>query len=578
MALNFPTSPSVNDVHTEGSRSWVWNGVSWLSQGAGRAQVNLDGATVLQGGKDNFDTVSEDTDYTHTASPSNGMVTNLNLIVTEEVTIGFPACRRAGSDGLIIALLVPAGNHELSFKRILGEWWLADSCGDVTETPADSTAPTVSSRTINSAGTQLSIVFNEAVDFGAGGNGGFALTMTGGAVAASYASGAGTNTLVYTLSRTIASGETGTLAYTQPTDGVQDDTELGNDLATFAGQAITNNSTVDVTPPTLTSATIDAAGTSLTLLFNEIVNIGAGGNGGFVVTMSGGASALTYASGAGSNTLVYTLARTIEAGETGTLAYTQPGNGVEDAAGNDLATIGSAAVTNNAGGGSFTPADLPNLETWLTVPIAGGVDGTALAAWPDSSANADDFSQANTEARPTYETAETPAGTAAVKFAAVGAQAFNVTAASASNIPVTLWAVVKFSDTAANRTIFGTESDGGLFFYLAPSSPEAVLVLDKRNVANIGLATTGIAAGGWHLVVAVITSTTWEFFVDGVSVGSGSHSVTFDASKTLQLGATNHTANYMDGFIADAGMCAAAIDGTQRASLLAWSQAEYGTP
>jgi hypothetical protein len=72
--------------------------------------------------------------------------------------------------------------------------------------------------------------------------------------------------------------------------------------------------------------------------------------------MSGGAVTLAYASGSGSNTLIYNLSRTIYSGETGTVSYTQPGNGVEDASGNDLANISSSAVTNNSTQSSGTPS------------------------------------------------------------------------------------------------------------------------------------------------------------------------------------------------------------------------------
>ena len=30
-ALNFPDSPSADQVHTENGKSWVWDGVSWIS-------------------------------------------------------------------------------------------------------------------------------------------------------------------------------------------------------------------------------------------------------------------------------------------------------------------------------------------------------------------------------------------------------------------------------------------------------------------------------------------------------------------------------------------------------------------
>lgn len=118
-----------------------------------------------------------------------------------------------------------------------------------------------------------------------------------------------------------------------------------------------------MTVPTLSSATIPSAGTSITLLFSEAVTIGAGGNGGWTITMDGGAATLTYASGSGTSSLVYTLSRTVNSGETGTVAYTQPGDGVEDAAGNDLATIASHAVTNNSSGGLLIDEDFEGAGT-----------------------------------------------------------------------------------------------------------------------------------------------------------------------------------------------------------------------
>lgn len=100
----------------------------------------------------------------------------------------------------------------------------------------------------------------------------------------------------------------------------------------------------DTTAPTLVSAVI-VGGTVLKLTFDEAVTFGAGGNTGWTITMSGGAATLTYSSGDGTSALLYGISRTIADSETGTTAYTQPGNGVEDIAGNDLATIVSQAVT-----------------------------------------------------------------------------------------------------------------------------------------------------------------------------------------------------------------------------------------
>lgn len=94
----------------------------------------------------------------------------------------------------------------------------------------------------------------------------------------------------------------------------------------------------------LLSATIPAAGTTVRIGFATAASIGAGGNGGFTVTLSGGAATLTYASGAGTPVLVYTISRTVAQGESGTLAYVQPGDGVEDSQGVDLATFSGRSI------------------------------------------------------------------------------------------------------------------------------------------------------------------------------------------------------------------------------------------
>jgi hypothetical protein len=128
----------------------------------------------------------------------------------------------------------------------------------------------------------------------------------------------------------------------------------------------------DVTAPTMSSATIGTSGASITLAFNESVSVGAGGNGGFTVSLSGGVATLTYSSGSGSSSLVYTISRTVNQGETGTISYTQPGNGIEDTSGNDLATFSNSAVTNNSSQGS-NPT--PGVSVGSGVVFSNGVTG-----------------------------------------------------------------------------------------------------------------------------------------------------------------------------------------------------------
>ena len=101
-------------------------------------------------------------------------------------------------------------------------------------------------------------------------------------------------------------------------------------------------SVADTTAPTLLSAII--AKDVLRLNCDEAVQIGAGGGGGVALTLSGGALTATFSHVLGA-TVFFTLSRTPDIAETGTGAYTQPGNGIKDLAGNDLVSVPSFTVT-----------------------------------------------------------------------------------------------------------------------------------------------------------------------------------------------------------------------------------------
>jgi hypothetical protein len=110
----------------------------------------------------------------------------------------------------------------------------------------------------------------------------------------------------------------------------------------------------DVTAPTLTSITIATNGTSWTFAYSENVTGSPTSDlcGAYTAAMTtAGAITLTYASGDGTSSVVCTGSPTVNSGDTvanGGVDYTQPGNGIEDAAGNDLASLTDKAVTNNS--------------------------------------------------------------------------------------------------------------------------------------------------------------------------------------------------------------------------------------
>lgn len=103
----------------------------------------------------------------------------------------------------------------------------------------DAAAPFLVSATI-SGETELTLLFSEAVTRGVGhSDSDFAITLSGGAATLTYASGDGTAMLVFTISRTVTPDETGTLDYTQPTDGIEADDD-GTDLDSFTDTDLVN--------------------------------------------------------------------------------------------------------------------------------------------------------------------------------------------------------------------------------------------------------------------------------------------------------------------------------------------------
>ena len=107
---------------------------------------------------------------------------------------------------------------------------------------------------------------------------------------------------------------------------------------------------IDITAPTVASASINASGTTLTISFTETGSppvLPASGATGFTITPSGGATTLSSPSISGT-TYTATTSRTITQNETITLAYS-PGNITDSATSpNSLAAFSGQTVSNNS--------------------------------------------------------------------------------------------------------------------------------------------------------------------------------------------------------------------------------------
>ena len=260
----------------------------------------------------------------------------------------------------------------------------------------DTTSPTINQYTapvIAANGTTATVTFSETVVTTGYDNGDFVITgSVSGDVNLNSITGSG-NTRSFTLASSIKDGETCTLKTGASYGANEIEDASGNDMVAFSGTAVTNNSTVDGTAPTLSNVVItDATHTQFT--FSEVVTeSGTGSAWNFV--LSGGEVVLSSPQVVGS-VITYTNSRSVANGEAlSDLDYTQPGNGIEDAAGNDLVSISNYAgdFTNSVEATDVTdpvitittPADNPYTSESQFITVEGtasdnvGVDSVIVS-------------------------------------------------------------------------------------------------------------------------------------------------------------------------------------------------------
>ncbi len=228
---------------------------------------------------------------------------------------------------------------------------------DVSAAIPDTTPPAFASAAVN--GTQLVMTYSETTLLATAAPAPGAFTVLAGGVAVTVSNVAidqAAKTVTLTLASAVQGGQAVTVAYTDPTAGddinaIQDVT--GNDAATLPATAVTNN-TPDTTAPVFASATVN--GSQLVMTYTEITTLDAGHpplTGSFAVRADGSLVTVNSVSvDANAKTVTLTLASAVGHGQAVTVAYTDPTAGndvdaIQDAAGNDAATLAATAVTNN---------------------------------------------------------------------------------------------------------------------------------------------------------------------------------------------------------------------------------------
>ena len=257
-------------------------------------------------------------------------------------------------------------------------------------TVANTTPPVLTRARVSSSGDQLYLDFNEDLDVGAGDPPADAFTVKadGVEVAASEVlrSADGFNVLFLQLpTAAIKQDQTVTVSYAVPESGpVIADTD-GNEAKAFDDFAVTNNSTVDATPPELERASVFASGDQLLLYFNEDLDIGPGElppADAFTVKADGVEVAVSevFQSTSGFHVLILNLpAGAIGRGHTVTVSYAVPTTGtvIADVAGNETLAFTDERVTNNSTAfvmdatGTPTISGVPQVGNTLRADISG---------------------------------------------------------------------------------------------------------------------------------------------------------------------------------------------------------------
>lgn len=210
-----------------------------------------------------------------------------------------------------------------------------------------------------------------------------------------------------------------------------------------------------------------------------------------------------------------------------------------------IASVKTIQGVDNTGAGGGALDDYANLVAWYKTPITGATDGNAITSWPDD-ANANDLTSSGTE--PTYQTNEINS-LAAVEFVS---NYLDTGGSSASSFPMTIVLVAKYATNFSYQYLLGCSASGGFNFRVDQTTD--FLNCDKAQEANIGTGNVAVTAG-WHVIICVVTATTWAFWIDGTTAGSGSHAVSLTGGRTFTLGGdASGSAFIWNSLIAEVGI------------------------
>ncbi|MSZ56128.1 MAG: hypothetical protein F2594_02215, partial [Actinobacteria bacterium] len=233
----------------------------------------------------------------------------------------------------------------------------------------DQTSPVFSSATLGADGRTLTLSYNEVLRDPRAPASAFTVLVDGSpATVASVAANGSISTVVLTLANAVSNEKVVTVAYDAPavdagTSNAAIQDTAGNDAVSLTARAVTNNSAVDVTRPTIASATVLSSGTQVDITFSETISCTISADSAFTIEVNGSPVSINgFNRSCPSNKITASLSGvTITSNQTVTVSYTAPADdsspsnaALQDVTGNDMLSVSGISATNN----SSVPPDL----------------------------------------------------------------------------------------------------------------------------------------------------------------------------------------------------------------------------
>ena len=334
------------------------------------ASINAAGDTLAITMSKNLLTATAGTPATSAFTLSGGSVAITGIAVSgKKVTLTLSPKADHG-ETVTIAYTKPSGANDGKLQSATGSHIVASWAAQSVTNNADG-KPRPTSATVN--GATLAITFDRTLNTSST-PAGSRFTINGTTATVSLVAIAG-STATLTLSAAVAHTDVITVDYTKPSSGGIK--RSGKDIYadTFTMQSVANN-TPDPTP-TVSSASINAAGDTLTItMTKDLLTTTAGTPAKSAFVLSGGSAATTGIAVSGKK-VTLTLSPTADEGDSITIAYTKPtgaGGKLQSQTGGHLVASWTAqTVTNNADGKPRPTSAMVNGAT-LTITFDRALD------------------------------------------------------------------------------------------------------------------------------------------------------------------------------------------------------------